>query len=193
MNTVDVAAPGVGIRSTEPGGRFGTRNGTSMAAPQVAGVAALLWSRLPDAGVDEIKTALLQGASQFSTPTGKLVRDGIVNARDAFSQPVFAPSARVISKQDITSTGGTSTRITVEFQHRNGINASFEGPAIRVERNHDATQEIDIQRVPGSVSVGIDCRSRTISLHQGVPGIAWTSETIGSSQWLDRCDRIPAS
>ncbi len=52
-------APGSTITSSIPGGGFQTKNGTSMAAPHVAGAWALMKSKAPDGSVAEILSALV--------------------------------------------------------------------------------------------------------------------------------------
>ncbi len=54
-----VAAPGVGILSTTAPGHYERYDGTSMAAPHVAGLAALLWAVHPNASVAEVRNAIL--------------------------------------------------------------------------------------------------------------------------------------
>ncbi|HEY4206030.1 MAG TPA: S8 family serine peptidase [Puia sp.] len=56
---VDIAAPGDNICSAWIDGGHEFESGTSMAAPFVAGVAALLWEQYPDAGAREIWERLI--------------------------------------------------------------------------------------------------------------------------------------
>jgi subtilisin family serine protease len=59
----DVAAPGVRVRSSWPGGMWATLSGTSMAGPHVVGVVALLWSARPELARDIDATKALLRAS----------------------------------------------------------------------------------------------------------------------------------
>ncbi|MBN21026.1 MAG: hypothetical protein CL678_07025 [Bdellovibrionaceae bacterium] len=59
QTTVDLFAPGKDILSTVPHG-YGVLSGTSMAAPVVSGVAALLWSQYPHLSAPEVKRLILK-------------------------------------------------------------------------------------------------------------------------------------
>ncbi len=88
-NQVEIAAPGVAVKSTIPGNKYATWSGTSMATPHVAGVAALVWSHYPDCSGEEIRaalnaTALDKGAAGRDTKYGY----GIVQAKAAFDSLV---------------------------------------------------------------------------------------------------------
>lgn len=59
-NSVHVAAPGESILSTIYGNKYGFMEGTSMAAPQIVGAAALIWANHPHWTYKEIKSYILE-------------------------------------------------------------------------------------------------------------------------------------
>ncbi|MFD2446726.1 S8 family serine peptidase [Bacillus sp. CGMCC 1.16607] len=65
---VELAAPGDAIYSTVSGGGYGTMRGTSMAAPHVAGLAALYMEKYPDASNIEIRKKLEMNAKDLGVP-----------------------------------------------------------------------------------------------------------------------------
>jgi subtilisin family serine protease len=83
----DVAAPGVDVRSAGVGGGLVSMNGTSMATPHVAGVAALWLEKLqkvkPDCRISELEARLVASASAEGIPAGPELGDagaGLVQA-----------------------------------------------------------------------------------------------------------------
>ncbi len=70
--TVNIYAPGEDIYSTLPYNSYGYKSGTSMAAPHVTGVAALLLSKDPTLTATELKDIILNNADDItiSTPDG---------------------------------------------------------------------------------------------------------------------------
>jgi thermitase len=92
-NWIDVAAPGVSIRTTMLGGGYGNWNGTSFATPQVAGLAALIFSanaNLTNAQVVDIikKNADDLGSAGFDPYYGS----GRINAQRALLAVGSVPS-----------------------------------------------------------------------------------------------------
>jgi thermitase len=81
-STVDVAAPGVDILSTVPGGGYGIKSGTSMASPHVAALAGLLASQ--DRSAPEIRRRIQSTASDLGTEgKDKYFGWGLINANRA--------------------------------------------------------------------------------------------------------------
>lgn len=64
-NSVDLFSPGVKIYSTTPNNHYENLQGTSMASPATAGVAAVLMSYFPDLTAAQVKDILRQSTRKF--------------------------------------------------------------------------------------------------------------------------------
>jgi cell wall-associated protease len=85
---VDLFAPGVNVYSTTPDNNYEAFNGTSMASPAAAGVAALLRSYFPELTAVQVKEILMQSA---------------IPIKDKVTQP---GSGKLVSFSELSVTGG---------------------------------------------------------------------------------------
>lgn len=81
--SVHIAAPGREILSTWLNGDFREASGTSMATPEVAGVAALVLSQEPDISVADLRARLLKSVDKLPALEGKVASGGRINAAKA--------------------------------------------------------------------------------------------------------------
>ncbi|MFM7056515.1 MAG: S8 family serine peptidase [Planctomycetota bacterium] len=111
---VDLAAPGEGIISTVPDG-YGSRNGTSMAAPHVTGAIALLAAAMPGrVPAALIRSALLSGATPTPSLAGKTATGGRLNVPETLrrstnielDRDIYGPAQTITIT--VTSAGGNA-------------------------------------------------------------------------------------
>ncbi len=100
--SVQIGAPGEAIYSCLVGNRYGTFDGTSMAAPHVAGVAALVYANLPGNPVPlpsqenmrEVRQRILNTARPVAAMAGLVSTGGMVDAAAAVGESPGAPVTR---------------------------------------------------------------------------------------------------
>ena len=83
--TVDVAAPGSNIYSTINGSKYGMASGTSMAAPNTSGVAAMVKGFYPNLTALQLKKVLMDSTTKVASFKDKTVSGGRVNLKAALS------------------------------------------------------------------------------------------------------------
>jgi hypothetical protein len=93
--SVDVAAPGVDIystNSTKAGDTYHYLSGTSMAAPHVSGLAALIWSADGSLTYTQVKDRILNGVDVIAALTGEVLMSGRINANNSINTPASGPA-----------------------------------------------------------------------------------------------------
>jgi len=123
--SVDVGAPGVNIISllTNTDGSdeiYGYGSGTSMAAPHVSGLAALIWGMRPSLTYNQVKNIILTTGDSLSSLNGKTVSGKRINAYKALDNVrtnfITYPTASIsYSNSNKIVKQGDSLTITANF------------------------------------------------------------------------------
>ncbi len=125
-----VAAPGVNVRSSVPGGRYDNFSGTSMATPHVAATVALAWSALPALKGDIAQTRALLDDTAITTSDLKCGGTPDNNnvwghgRLDAFAAVDMARSPQGTLQGTVTAASGGAPI--------NGATVKIEGPSARM-------------------------------------------------------------
>jgi subtilisin family serine protease len=162
----DIVAPGVAISSSIPGDRFAAFSGTSMAAPHVAGAAALLRERHPSWTARDLKSALTHSATDLGLSTWRqgsgrldiMAAERSVIAMDPVSlsfgnldpaQPVVQSSQNVVLK----NLSGSPQNWSVSVSH------SIPGATITV-----SPANVSLAPGGGTATVSVTARFETAQL-----------------------------
>ncbi len=150
----DVAAPGVNVLSSVPGGKWADSDGTSMATPAVSGAVALLKERHPTWTVAELKSALVETGSPAVGPSGGealATREGggVVNLVQADNPLLFtAPTGLSFGRLG----PGASTQRTVTLSDAGG-GAGDWSVATDLQAGNGTVSAPPTVTVPGPVAV----------------------------------------
>lgn len=88
-HSVDVYAPGVEINSTTPRSAYLDDTGTSMAAPVVAGLAAVIREYCPKLTAAQVKIMIIESVAKIDLLEDKCISGGVINAYNAFKLAKF--------------------------------------------------------------------------------------------------------
>lgn len=146
---IDIAAPGSSIYSTYKGGSYATMSGTSMAAPHVAGLAALIWSQDSSLSRSEVWAQIEDTATDLgSSGWDKVYGYGRINAAAAMesAQTSAAGVSTVVTETAIE----TNTASTADYEPGQILLKLKTGVSVSDVVNQDEVGAADVQ-VAGTI------------------------------------------
>lgn len=182
---ISVAAPGESVYSTVPGGAYASQSGTSMAAPHVAGVAALIRSADPKATPDQVRAKLAAQADDLPCPStasgectgsaavNSFYGQGLVDAAQAVGAAVRSQPGQVTITQPSEQLGiGGLPAIPLQLKVSRGdgelsFSASGLPPGLRMDR--------ETGWVTGVLTPGSGRYKVTVTAQDGQSGSARTT------------------
>lgn len=132
--TVDLGAPGSPVFSTWAGSDRDYRynEGTSMAAPHLAGACALLWARYPADNYQQILQRVLSTTDALPALAGKTKTGGRLNLGAALASSAPPPPTTLPAPSGLIATTASSSSVTLSWTDNSGSETGFE-----IERSTD--------------------------------------------------------
>ena len=178
---VDLAAPGVDIASTWPGGRYALLDGTSMATPHVAGAAALLLAHDGTLTVAGLRAALLSSAEPVAALARRVASGGRLDVAAALSVPPAPPAPP-------PAPAPSAPPVAVPTAAASAADRTAPGVSLRIDRGTLHTVRVRGLRLAlgaseacrASIDVRIDARSAR-RLHLSSRTIGRASARLGAA------------
>ena len=190
----EVSAPGVSINSTVPGGKYASWQGTSMAAPHVAGAICLIKQMHPDWPSEQIKASLMNNAQILKnyqngeTISWALQGSGRIDIPKAISSPAYVLPYDLLTKVsdlkpfDFKVYNASSSPVTYALSYEftlgdsDGLTASLNNASILVPGGGSATFTLTFTANASKLESGphegiVWLKSNNSTLH--IPFIVW--------------------
>jgi subtilisin family serine protease len=156
--SVDLGAPGASILSTAPDNQYDYASGTSMAAPFVTGVAALVASKNPTWTHSRLRAAILDTVRPIPALSGKTVTGGTLDLyaalRSSVVLPTYTLSPTALEFDRQTPVGDTSAPQTVTLTNTSTVPLPIRNVALG---NSNSEQFGFTHDCGASVAAGASC------------------------------------
>jgi subtilisin family serine protease len=179
---VDLAAPGVDIASTWPGGRYALLDGTSMATPHVAGAAALLLAHDGSLTVAGLRAALLSSAHPVAALAGRVASGGRLDVAAALSVPSPPPAAPPVpAAASAPPVAAPTAAASAVDRTAPGVSLRIDRERLRTVRNRGLRLAVGASEAcRASIDVRVDTRSAR-RLHLASRTLGRASARLGSA------------